>query len=130
LDLALHELTLDTQKMVGKHQVISWYADLKEPLHMEEEKKTAIYRIAQEAVTNARKHADAQSIRVKLEKTAKGEMLLFIEDDGIGMPDEARRSEKHYGLEGMYERALMIGADLHISSHPGAGTTVVLRFSL
>lgn len=130
LDLAVQELILDSQRMAGNVPKFSWYTNLKEPLEMAEEKKTAIYRIVQEALANARKHAHAQAVRVKLEKTAQEEYVILVEDDGIGMPEEARRKEEHYGLEWMYERAMMIEAGLHISSHPGAGTTVILRFTV
>jgi signal transduction histidine kinase len=95
------------------------------PLNLSEEQATALYRIAQEAVTNAIKHADATNIVMSV--TAEEEILrLRIEDDGVGMQPTptGRVAEYHYGLIGMQERAAMIEAQLDIISSPGEGTCV------
>jgi len=81
------------------------------------------YRIAQAAVTNALRHADASTIHVELGAT-DGTAMLTVADDGTGLDGAAPGS----GIQGMRERALMIGADFEIESSDGAGTKVILRF--
>jgi two-component system, NarL family, sensor histidine kinase UhpB len=85
------------------------------------EVELVIYRVAQEALTNALRHARATGITVALTGTKNG-VVLVVRDDGRGMPE--RRYER--GLNGMRERALLIGAELAIRSSPGAGTEVIL----
>jgi signal transduction histidine kinase len=83
-----------------------------------------LLRIAQEAITNAVKHAGANRIRVTLE-TRGAAVILSVSDDGRGFePVSAARDERHFGLRGLSSRARSIRADLRISSSPGAGTTV------
>ncbi|MGD0794814.1 MAG: sensor histidine kinase [Dehalococcoidales bacterium] len=84
-----------------------------------------IYRVAQEAVTNAVKHASAKKLTVKLE-FAEGGAALSVIDDGIGFDVEKIDKTSHFGLAGMQERARMVGGELHIISKPGSGTTVIL----
>jgi signal transduction histidine kinase len=90
--------------------------------------ETALYRIAQEALTNVAKHARAENVEVILERRGD-HVLLIVEDDGIGFDsaaaDETRRG---LGLVGMKERAGLVGAALEIESASGRGTTVFVRF--
>ena len=81
--------------------------------------------IAQEAITNARKHASAENIRLLL--SYLGETLeLTIEDDGCGFPENPRDDgEDHYGMQGMKERAARMGADLQWKSNE-TGTHIAL----
>jgi signal transduction histidine kinase len=87
--------------------------------------KLAAYRIAQEALTNARRHASASRILVRLEQRG-GVTTLWVEDDGTGF-EAAAASHSGHGLRIMRERAEEIGAELTIESAPGRGT--VVRFS-
>lgn len=80
-----------------------------------------LYRIAQEGLTNALRHATASSIALDLEMIESGGLRLEITDDGQGLDPAAREGP---GLRGMRERALSIGADLTIESKRGNGTTV------
>jgi two-component system NarL family sensor kinase len=80
--------------------------------------ETEIYRIAQEALTNVRRHADAKRVQVCLESVEDG-VTLAVTDDGIGFQRKNIRDGAH-GLIGMRERARLIGGTLRIS---GAGTT-------
>lgn len=84
-----------------------------------------LYRIAQEALTNARKHAHADEIRVKLEERDGG-MWMEISDDGVGYtPEGAVVAEPgHLGIAAMRERAEMAGGWCTLRSMPGAGTTL------
>jgi two-component system, NarL family, sensor histidine kinase UhpB len=81
-----------------------------------------IYRVAQEAMTNAVRHAQARSVRVAL-RAHPERLTLSVRDDGRGLRD--RRPEGG-GTRGMRERAGLVGGRLRISSAPGAGTEVRL----
>ena len=93
------------------------------------EAETALYRIAQEALTNVAKHARAENVGVILERRAD-HVLLIVEDDGVGFdPGTAERPGQGFGLVGMQERAGLIGATLEIESSAGRGTTVFVRMT-
>jgi signal transduction histidine kinase/ligand-binding sensor domain-containing protein len=91
-------------------------------------------RVAQEAIHNVKKHAEASSVSVQLDY-GPAEIAFEVRDNGRGFAaDQVSRNGKapdsppgHYGLTGMRERAAMIGATLEVTSEPGAGTTVRLR---
>lgn len=86
-----------------------------------------VLRIAQEAVTNAVRHADARQIVVVLRYDA-GFVELRVSDDGRGFAGSATDLSRngHFGVQGMRERAARIGARLHVASEPGKGTVVAL----
>ena len=97
------------------------------------EVETTLYRIAQEALTNIAKHAQASRVDVLLERRADA-VVLAIEDNGIGFDCEADAgaapvAARSFGLLGMQERASLIGATLSVESAPGRGTTVLLRMT-
>ena len=90
------------------------------------DQRASLVRITQEALTNARKHARAQRIRVGLQFGADA-VTLVIEDDGAGFDAAAPRTpgpKGGYGLFGIEERAQLIGANLQIDSTPGWGTRI------
>ena len=90
--------------------------------------EVSIFRIAQEAVNNACRHAQASYIRVQIGADAGG-WFLRIEDDGVGLPPEATR-RKGCGLDNMRYRASLIGAALIWSAaEKGTGTRVELRLA-
>jgi two-component system sensor histidine kinase UhpB len=83
-----------------------------------------VYRVAQEALSNAARHSGAGRVEVRLRGTNGGGVVLEVADDGRGFAfDESQRG---LGIGGMRERALLIGADLTIESRPDHGTTVRL----
>jgi PAS domain S-box-containing protein len=83
-----------------------------------------IYRTAQEAVTNVRKHARATTVRVELTDLCIG-CLVRIDDDGVGYdPADAENRPGHLGLVLMRERPALAGGWCRIESAPGAGTSV------
>lgn len=84
-----------------------------------------LLRIAQEALHNVWKHAQAQSVALRLTRH-EGGLELEIEDDGVGF-DPQRKVPGHYGLEGMRTRAAILGATLDIDSAPGRGTRVAVH---
>ena len=85
-----------------------------------------LYRIAQEAVTNAVRHAEASHVSIVVSRR-DGRCVLLVEDDGKGMDlEEAMRSGR-LGLVGMRERTEMLGGSLLVESSPGSGTTLVVE---
>ncbi len=90
-----------------------------------------VYRIAQEALANACKHAHAQHIQLSLTLDDQS-LCLFVQDDGCGFdPDQVASSvlEGHFGLASMNERVKLLGGTICIESEPGAGTCIVVRVS-
>jgi two-component system sensor histidine kinase UhpB len=88
------------------------------------ELELVIYRVAQEALTNVLRHADASSCVITLQ-VLDAMVELRVSDDGVGMP--ARLSGETIGIEGMRERALLGGGTISIESSSGEGTQVNLR---
>jgi signal transduction histidine kinase len=84
---------------------------------------THLYRIAQEAITNAVRHGKARHINIRLDSTAD-EIILTIIDDGIGLPENARNGDG-LGLRIMAYRASMIGATFNIERQSSLGGTRV-----
>ncbi|HSI79339.1 MAG TPA: sensor histidine kinase [Solirubrobacterales bacterium] len=83
-----------------------------------------LYRVAQEALSNTLRHADASSVEVRLVREAD-HVDLEIADDGRGFTFEQAASG--LGIAGMRERALLVNGDLQVTSRPGAGTRIRLR---
>ena len=90
----------------------------------------ALYRIIQEALTNVARHAAASSVSVVV-RYVQGTVLAMVEDDGQGfdpiMREGRESTDRHLGLFGMKERALLLGGTLAVESAPGRGTTIVVR---
>ncbi len=95
--------------------------------------ETALYRIAQEALTNVKKHARAEHVKMRL-SLEEDELCLCVYDDGRGfqvdevMDTQARFGAQtgHFGLTGVNERVKMLGGTLCIDSTPGLGTCLVV----
>jgi two-component system sensor histidine kinase UhpB len=87
------------------------------------EEELVIYRVAQEAMTNIARHADARSARLELRSSDEA-LVLVVGDDGRGLPGGATASSQ--GIRGMRERAMLVGATLAIDSGPARGTVVEL----
>jgi PAS domain S-box-containing protein len=88
--------------------------------------KLALYRLAQEGLTNAAKHARATLVQLSLRKS-DGKLVMEVKDDGQGFDPERVPSgagRNRLGLLGMRERARLIGADFEIESAPGRGACV------
>lgn len=97
------------------------------PQRLSPARELALYRIAQEALSNALRHAQAGHIWITL-RFDDTSVTLTVADDGVGFraPEHPGRlaQEGHFGLLGMRERALLAGGTLHISSAPGQGTVI------
>lgn len=96
------------------------------------DKRTVLYRVAQEALTNVARHARARNAQVKIEKAGR-DICMKIKDDGKGFQKErvlsAKRGER-LGLLGMRERLEMVGGKFNVTSAPGKGTTVLAQVPL
>ncbi len=91
--------------------------------------ETALYRMAQEALTNASKHAEPKAVSVLIHRNPS-EVRLVIEDDGKGFNASEPLSEGQVGLVGIRERARLIGGSVTVESSPGQGTTICVSVPL
>ena len=94
---------------------------------LSEEHELVIYRIAQEALTNVARHAEATEVQFRLQRTDR-HVILTVRDDGRGLPTGVLRAS--HGIRGMRERAMLIGAQLTITRPPTGGTEVRLSIPL
>lgn len=136
---ALHPHYLDELGLVPALETLAHEAEAAfnvsgAPYRLEPEKELTLYRIAQEALNNTRRHAHAQHIQVEL-KFESAAVLLRVHDDGQGfeVPSYLNLNDLtrtgHFGLIGMRERALLVNGQLRIVSSTGKGTTVTLSLS-
>jgi signal transduction histidine kinase len=89
-----------------------------------------VFRIAQEGLHNALRHAAADHLEVRLDEGDE-RLHLTVRDDGVGFePDSAAHRSRRLGLTSMEERARALGGALSIDSEPGAGTTIDLEVPL
>jgi signal transduction histidine kinase/DNA-binding NarL/FixJ family response regulator len=113
-----------------------------EPVALDVERATALFRIAQESLHNVEKHAEASRVRVELQFRAAdppepgaeraAAVVLRVADDGRGFAPETVQPtpEGGFGLCGMHERARLAGGTLEIESAPGWGTRLVVQLPL
>jgi signal transduction histidine kinase len=93
--------------------------------------ETTLFRIAQEGINNIIKHANCSNAVLSM-RVNNGELVLDIEDDGIGfdMLSLQKRNRHSFGLVGMRERAQTLGGVLDVDSSPGEGSKIIVRFPL
>jgi PAS domain S-box-containing protein len=91
--------------------------------------ETALYRVAQEALTNASKHASPKAVSILIHRNP-GELRLVIEDDGTGFDVTETFSTAQLGVAGMRERVHLVGGSVTIESAPGHGTTIFVSVPL
>ncbi len=126
-EASLKQLLAEYRRQVGDQP--AFLLDFSVAPHLNPEALTALYRIAQESLTNIVKHAGASEVHIRL-SSHQGWQLFSIEDNGCGFdPDRlpcshGTDSETRLGLVGMHERVKMIGGQLTIRSQPGAGTLI------
>jgi two-component system, NarL family, nitrate/nitrite sensor histidine kinase NarX len=109
---------------IGIYLQQEWRAP-KLPIEME----TEVLRIVQESLSNIRKHAGAQHVRILLRADGHGKFMVMIEDDGVGIEGVASgHPGEHIGLSVMQERAARLNGELTIETEPGEGTRVTLAF--
>ncbi|MBO8173135.1 MAG: sensor histidine kinase [Bacillaceae bacterium] len=85
--------------------------------------KTALFRLIQESLVNAAKHASADYVEVKLEFSI-GSIKVYVKDNGIGYKPGKKKGEHHYGIMGMQERTELLEGIMEIDSEEGKGTEV------
>lgn len=121
---ALEELVQGISQRSGFECRLAASEDLRVP----DELATPLFRVAQEALNNAVKHAQAARITVSLfERDSR--LVLIVEDDGKGIAADDRRKRKSHGLIGMRERVYALGGEFRVSSE-GRGTTVEARIPI
>jgi signal transduction histidine kinase len=98
-------------------------------IRLSPEVEEGLYRIAQEALNNAVKHAGARNIRVHLRQDVRS-VALEIADDGVGLDPAAARKRGGLGLRAMEERATELGGRLTVKSGPGEGTRVLVEVDI
>jgi signal transduction histidine kinase len=91
---------------------------------------TAAFRVFEEALTNAVRHAHASCISTTVGTTRRGRLMLYVSDNGVGIPRRRLNVRSSLGLLGMSERARKLGGSLRITSRAGHGTRVLLTLPL
>jgi signal transduction histidine kinase len=89
------------------------------------ESSTALFRIAQELLTNVMRHASASQVQMRLRQDAV-RVTLEVTDNGKGISNERMDVPHSFGLRGMRERAALLGGHFHIVGAPGVGTTATV----
>jgi two-component system sensor histidine kinase UhpB len=126
-DLGLVNAMIAMCRRIGDHGALRVDVDFASDLpQLGVETDLVIYRVAQEALTNARRHAQASTVTVALARDA-AHVVLTVCDDGHGLLEPVGESN---GLAGMRERALMIGAQLDVCSRAGQGVGIRLSVPL
>lgn len=128
LDSALRQYALQFEKRTGIRTTVlrkGLGRRLPEPLECN------LYRIAQEALTNVWKHAEARNARVSLQ-IGRRNCLLEVADDGKGFEPEAvsEKQDQHLGLMSLRDRAQLVGGSLTVACRPGRGTRVTVSAPL
>ncbi|MBN1656827.1 MAG: sensor histidine kinase, partial [Anaerolineae bacterium] len=90
------------------------------------EDEQGFYRVAQEALANVVEHAGAQRVAVSLTRQ-DGQLVLQVADDGRGLAPDDAAAQQGLGLQGMRERAELMGGTLEVEGRPGGGTVITLR---
>ena len=122
LEAALERVARDVAARGGA----SVEADMEAGVELPPQTSEALLRIVGEAVTNAVRHGEAATIRLRLR--CGPQLQLSVEDDGAGFdPASLGSANGHYGITGMRERVDALGGELQITSRPGDGTTVCVR---
>jgi two-component system sensor histidine kinase UhpB len=126
-DLGLHSALAALATAFGEQAGIEVRRQLQPSLPLSEEQELVVYRVAQEALTNVARHADATQVDLRLDHKSD-QAVLTVRDDGGGIHPGALPSSR--GIRGMRERAMLIGAQLEIDSAPDRGTAIKLSIPL
>jgi len=123
---ALHTFMKNFREETGIRVSLSAFAAVEQ---VNGEKRTVLYRVAQEALTNVARHAQASQAEVKIQKL-NGAICMTIRDNGKGFDQERvlqAKKGRRLGLLGMSERLQMVGGNFTVTSAPGKGTTVLAQ---
>jgi PAS domain S-box-containing protein len=128
LEPALRQQLAKLAERTGWKTEVEWLLEER----LDRDLETVVFRVAQEALANAARHADATTVWVRAERDGP-DVVLEVADDGVGFDPPAARERAaatgHLGLRSMAERIQTAGGSLEISSGPGHGTRVVLRLA-
>ena len=129
-DLPLAEMLTRTVDDFGQRSGlrVTFSAAAGLPTALPPRQQIELLRIVQEALTNVRKHADATVTRVRADVRGR-DMTVAVSDNGRGF-DPATASDRGLGLQGMEERARLLGGSLHVTSEPQGGTTIEVTVPL
>jgi signal transduction histidine kinase len=125
---ALHSFMKDFTKRTGIHLHFTTFTFAKIE-QLDGDQRTVLYRVAQEALTNVDRHAQASRADVKIQKL-NGNVCMRIKDNGIGFPAEnllQGKKKNRLGLLGMRERVEMVRGKFTVQSSPGKGTTILAQ---
>jgi len=100
-----------------------------EPLMLDKDRSTAIFRIFQESLTNVARHAHATRVEARLRRE-NNRIIFQVSDNGAGFDPEVAKASKSLGLVGMQERALLLNGEFKTEGVPGSGTTMTLTIPL
>ena len=123
---ALHTFMKEFTKRTGIHTRLTSFATIEE---LDTSRRTVLFRVAQEAMTNVYRHAEATLVVVTIQENADG-VCMEITDDGksFGVDRALENSVgKHLGLLGMRERLEMVDGSFAVVSIPGKGTTIIAQ---
>jgi two-component system sensor histidine kinase UhpB len=124
-DLGLAAATAGQVEQLARGDVEAEFAAEGDFSSLGDDAQLVVYRVAQEALSNAARHSGAEHVAVSLRRGGNdGGVELEVADDGRGFAFD--ESEGGLGIAGMRERALLIGGELTIESRPGRGTTIRL----
>ena len=87
---------------------------------------TALFRIVQEALTNVARHAHATDVSISLRVEGR-EVVLRVEDNGVGLPADVLDHARSWGLQGLQERVSLCGGSLVLDNAPGSGARITVR---
>jgi signal transduction histidine kinase len=129
VDQSLDDAVVEAAELVAHRAGVAVRVDVMAAVDVDAEAREVVVRIVREAVTNAARHGAAHQVRLRLEQTA-GQTSLSISDDGCGFDPEAETAgtASGFGIISMRERAASIGGDLALTSAPGSGTVVRVRW--
>ena len=123
-DLGLTAATAGQVEQLARGEIEAEFSADGDFSDLADDAQLVVYRVAQEALSNAARHSGADRVEVRLGRLGDGGVELTVADDGRGFAFDD--SEGGLGIAGMRERALLIGGELTIESRPDHGTTVRL----
>jgi two-component system sensor histidine kinase UhpB len=123
-DLGLAAAIAGQIEQLGRGEIDTELVTEGEFADLGDDAQLVVYRVGQEALSNAARHSGAGRVAVELRRSEDGGVTLTVTDDGRGFAFD--QAEQGLGIAGMRERALLVGGELTIESRPGHGTTVRL----
>jgi len=108
---------------------VNFSSNIEETDFLDDDKSTRLFRIFQETLTNIIRHANATNVWVRINRH-KENLILAVEDDGVGISEEQKESSSSLGIIGMQERTQFLGGNVAVEGKENEGTTVTLTLPL